>query len=110
MVPREDRQLTLKDYVCEDHFHESNIERFHPDLVIGGVVIKGDPKPPKLKPGALPSLWNVEGASYLDRPDPLKKRKPPTERKELPPKKKRDSQVRNNAENNNNLISFIPAY
>lgn len=84
-IPRADRLLTTKDYVCSDHFHENDIVRFHEDLKIGDLLIKGELlKNPYLKEGALPSIFN--GPSYLSKPY-KPKRKAPTDRQPPVPSK-----------------------
>jgi len=83
-IPRADRKLTHNDWVCSDHFYEADIERYFEYLVVGDLVIKGEKrKKPKLKDGAVPSIFN--GPAYLNKP--LKsKRKAPAERSGLEPK------------------------
>lgn len=83
-IPRADRKLTSKDWVCSDHFHENDIERYFEDIVVGDQVIKGEKRTkPKLKDGAVPSIFN--GPAYLNKPEKAK-RKAPSERSGPEPK------------------------
>ena len=88
-IPRQDRPLTVKDWVCSDHFHDSDIERYFPDIIIGDQTIKGElRKKPQLKPDAVPSIFG--GPSYLSKPA-KKKRRAPVDRGP-PAKQKKNSE------------------
>lgn len=55
---RSDRTITAEDRICDIHFYEKDIIRKHEDVVINGKLIKvGSPKPPVLRPDALPSIF-----------------------------------------------------
>ncbi|KAK3925984.1 THAP domain-containing protein 1 [Frankliniella fusca] len=78
-IPRADRKLTEKDWVCSEHFHEDDIIRFFEDIKVEDLVIKGEKRSkPILKDGAVPSIFN--GPAYLNKLN--KKRKAPRDRSE----------------------------
>jgi len=78
-VPRADRRLTVKDWVCSDHFHDIDIIRYFEDITVGDLVIKGEKRSkPILRDGAVPSIFN--GPAYLNKP--TRKRKAPRDRSE----------------------------
>ena len=72
--------------MCEVHFYPRCIERFHPDIVVNGKVIKGEPKPPTLIPDDLRLIHPSTSPSYLT----IKEKKPrnPKDRADPPPSKK----------------------
>uniref|UniRef100_T1IYY2 THAP-type domain-containing protein n=1 Tax=Strigamia maritima TaxID=126957 RepID=T1IYY2_STRMM len=82
-IPRQDRQITEKDCVCELHFHAAEIIRFWEKKNDAGVVLAhSDYKKPVLKPGAVPSLF-PNCPAYLsqkqrpERNSPKQRKSPP---------------------------------
>ncbi|KAG0415819.1 hypothetical protein HPB47_007016 [Ixodes persulcatus] len=80
-IPRSDRQLTPKDYLCEKHFADGVIEagRYYAEL--GGGVLLDQPKRPVLAPDAVPSIF-LRCPPYLS--STLKKQKLPKNRQRAP--------------------------
>ncbi|CAN7948566.1 unnamed protein product, partial [Ixodes hexagonus] len=80
-IPRSDRQLTPKDYLCEKHFADGAIEagRYYAEL--GGEVLLDQPKRPVLAPDAVPSIF-PGCPPYLS--STAKKRKLPKNRQRAP--------------------------
>ncbi|CAN7986666.1 unnamed protein product, partial [Ixodes hexagonus] len=93
-IPRSDRQLMTKDYVCEKHFAGGMIEtgRYYAEL--GGEVLLDQPIRPVLAPDAVPSIF-PGCPSYLSSAS--KKRKLPKNRQRSPPSvvKRRKMKLRN---------------
>ncbi|KAH8038357.1 hypothetical protein HPB51_001140 [Rhipicephalus microplus] len=56
-IPRKDRQLTPRDYVCEKHFSDSDIDRRRYYGELGGEVLLDKPKRPVLLRDAVPSIF-----------------------------------------------------
>lgn len=56
-IPRNDRQLTPRDYVCEKHFSDSDIDRRRYYGELGGEVLLDKPKRPVLLRDAVPSIF-----------------------------------------------------
>lgn len=52
--------------MCSEHFHETDVIRFFPDVTIGDKIIKGEPRvKPVLRQDAVPSIFG--GPSYLNK-------------------------------------------
>ena len=54
-IPRKDKELSEKDYLCEYHFQPEDIIRFESIIVNGEVNTLA--RRPTLKTGAIPCIW-----------------------------------------------------
>ena len=79
-IPRKDRQLTPRDYVCEKHFSDSDIDRRRYYGELGGEVLLDKPKRPvllRLETPCLQSFRAVQATCLLlSKQDNVKVRPP----------------------------------
>jgi hypothetical protein len=64
VIQRNDRNLHTDDVVCSLHFEEKDIERFYTH-VIDGQVVRIERGNPKLRRGAVPSVFSGDNLKGL---------------------------------------------
>jgi hypothetical protein len=64
IIQRSDRRLHKDDVVCSLHFKEEDIERYYTH-VIDGQVVQIERGNPKLKKGAVPSVFSYENVKGI---------------------------------------------
>lgn len=55
-IPRRDKELSKKDYLCEKHFQQEDILRVE-TVMVNGEANYLHRKRPKLREGAVPCIW-----------------------------------------------------
>lgn len=86
-IPRQDKNISTSDFVCSEHFYESDIKRFDDDIVVDGKVVEKGRRlrQPRLSQDAVPKIF--KGPSYLTKPEP--KKRLPRDRSRTPVPQKR---------------------